>query len=302
MNILEQAREFIQHTIGIGIDGTRSEEATAFLVAGLAERGLWRSDPPDEGEIMAFRTTGNNSHLIEDCFTLGYLTDDMKILDPTYGMGVFWKRHRPPQLVGTDIDPTKSPGGHWGGSYFPGGQSMDFTRMNIWVEPEFDAVVFDPDYKMQGTDSGNGPAAMNPRFGMAREYRAVAEQMGIIGLGLIECVRVTKPGGVIAVKHMDQVVSGEVRWQTDAVLATMWQLDCEKFAAFHLEGHRKQPTHDKCRPCEGLGWRQDLSTPPTADQLIPDCPACGGQGKVPRRQVHERRNYSTLALYRKAKS
>ncbi len=297
MNILEQTMQLIAE---YGLNADLHSDKLALRLEGA---GLLRSDPPDEGEVMSFRTTGNNSHLIEDCFRLGYLTDDMAILDPTYGMGVFWKRHRPPFLVGSDIDPTKSPGGATGLQLAEPGQSIDFTALP-WMGMMFNAVVFDPDYKLQGTSSNEGPASSNARYGMDREYRAVTEQLGIIGGGLVECVRVCKPGGVIAVKAMDQVVSGNTVFMTDMITLSMDDLGCDKFAVFHLEGNRKQPTHDICRSCNGSGESGPcvICVYDAQGDPWPICEACGGEGKVPRRQVHERHNFSTLALYRKAKT
>lgn len=292
MNVFEQAMDIANHHDYHAGHPRESGIGVAALIDKLEAAGLLRSDPPDDGEVMAFRTWGNNSHLIEDLFKLGYLNDDMAILDPTYGLGVFWKRHRPPYLVGTDIEPAKSPGGYVPGqfAFTESGISVDFTK-TPWGDETFDAVVFDPDYKLSGTSQGNnrGPAASNPRYGMDRAYQSAADHLGRIADGLSECVRVTTPGGVITVKHMDQVVSGSVTFQSDMIRDVMVGLGCAKFAVFHLEGHRKQPTHDKCRACDGSGW---------TSTNVP-CSRCGGEGEVPRRQVHERNNYSTLALYRR---
>ncbi len=280
MNTLEQTVELIS------VHGLNADLADR-LAGLLEEAGLLRSDHPDEGEVMAIRHTGNNSDLIADAFRLGYLNDDMAILDPTYGMGVFWKRHRPPKLIGTDLDPAKSPGG----DVYVAGCSFDFTKMP-WDDWQFDAVVFDPDYKMQGTDSGAGPASSNHRYGMSREYRPVEEQLGIIGKGLRECVRVTKPRGMVLVKYMSQVVSGSIVWQEFDIPFAMQEFGCELIDSFHLEGYRKQPTHDRCKACDGTGWRRHTVDPS-------ECWACDSTGKVPRRQAHARRNYSTLGIFRR---
>jgi hypothetical protein len=281
MNIFERAMEVAEGFM-------REPWDSPGLIEALDQAGLLTADRPDDGEIMAVRDWGNNSHLIEDLFTLGYLTDEMTILDPTYGKGTFWKRHQPRFLTKSDLDPR-----------FGDVEAYDFTALPC---PDccFDAVVFDPDYKMQGTSSNAGPASSNGAYGMDREYRPVDTQLGIIGQGLAECVRVTKPKGVIVVKCMDQIVSGAPVWQTDRVTTTMDELGCDKIAEFMLLGHRKQPTHDKCRECGGEG-RLTLTTTPVGDEVI-DCLMCAGTGRVPRRQVHERRNYSTLLLFRKVAS
>ena len=55
-------------------------------------------------------------------------------LDATYGLGRFWTKYRPAQLIGVDINPEKSDG-LWG--------PMDFRNLNL-QDQAFDVVVFDP--------------------------------------------------------------------------------------------------------------------------------------------------------------
>jgi hypothetical protein len=303
VNIFEQAMDLCRgHDFHIGPDGC----GPTALLEKLEAAGLFRDDHPDEGEVMAVRATGNNADLIADAFRLGYLTDEMEILDPTYGMGVFWKKHRPPFLIGTDLDPTKSPGGATPrGLLWYQGMSCDFTDTG-WNTGLFDAVAFDPDYKLQGTSSNAGPASSNGRYGMDREYRSVEEQYGVIGKGLTECVRVTKPGGMVLVKYMSQVVSGAVQWMEIDIPMAMEQLGCRYIDDLRLIGYRKQPTHDKCKTCDGggtigTGCKGECGDPTVHIHFAP-CEKCGGEGKVPRRQVHARRNYSVLGIFEKGKA
>ncbi len=74
--------------------------------------------------------------LIADVERLGYLPGT--VLDPTYGLGNFWNVYRPAQLTGCDIDPEKSPIGY----------SVDFRKLPFG-DGEFDAVVFDPPYRLE---------------------------------------------------------------------------------------------------------------------------------------------------------
>jgi hypothetical protein len=280
MNVIRQAVEIIEQ------HGLNADLHARELVAHLDEAGMLVSDEPERDEIMSFRTHGNNSHLVADLFTLGYLTDDMEILDPTYGLGVFWKRHRPPKLVASDIKPSAD-------FVF----EQDFTQLPYEGE-SFDAVVFDPDYKMQGTDSGAGPASSNARYGMDRDYRPVMQQLGMIGMGLKECVRVCRRRGVIVVKCMDQVVSGSVTWQTIRIANTMEDLNCVLEDALHLEGYRRQPTTDECHECKGTGKVPHWDGEPLGVMV---CAKCQGAGRVQRRQVHARRNYSSMLVFRKGR-
>ncbi len=76
-----------------------------------------------------------------------------------------------------------------------------------------------------------------------------------------EAHRVLTPGGYLLLKCQDQVCSGQVRWQTREFADHAEQLGMRLVDALHLLGHRPQPAG--------------------------------------RRQVHARRNYSTLLVLRK---
>lgn len=88
-------------------------------------------------EILAAAKRATNADLIVECHQLGYLRDDDRVLDPTYGLGTFWRDWRPADLVACDLNPAKS----------PLGVSVDFTALP-WEDEAFDAVVFDPPYKL----------------------------------------------------------------------------------------------------------------------------------------------------------
>jgi len=140
----------------------------------------------------------SNAHLIEDVAALGYLHKDWFTLDPTYGEGVFWRRWQPDNLTRTDLIPEKSPD-NWRG--------VDFTDLP-WEDEVWDAVVFDPPYKLNGT-----PSATDHRYGV-NVVRTWQERHQLIRDGIVECARVLKPGGIFLLKCQDQVCSGKVRWQT----------------------------------------------------------------------------------------
>ena len=84
----------------------------------------------------------------------------------------------------------------------------------------------------------------------------------LIADGIDECVRVLEPNGVLLVKCQDQVCSGRVRWQTREFVGVAERAGCDLVDMFQLGGHRPQPPG--------------------------------------RRQMHARRNYSTLLVLRKA--
>lgn len=151
----------------------------------------------DDSVVLATQAWASNAELIADCHQLGYLRSDWRTLDCTYGHGTFWKMWRPDELVGTDIDPEKSPHGY----------GVDFRELP-WPDGFFQCVVLDPPYKLNGTPT----EAVDGRYGVdvvdTRDGR-----MALIRAGIAECARVLG-GGYLLLKCQDQVNGGKVRWQT----------------------------------------------------------------------------------------
>ena len=199
--------------------------------------------------VYAISDRINNAQLIADCFTLGYLHDGDRVLDPTFGLGRFWSANRPVELVGCDVNVERSPIGY----------SIDFRSLP-WPDGDFDAVVFDPPYKLNGTPSQGGPATSDADYG-ADTYTRWQDRHAVILAGITECVRVLRTNGYLLVKCQDQVSSGKVRWQTRIFADHAESVGCELVDMLHLVGGIPQPTG--------------------------------------RRQVHARRNYSTLLICRK---
>jgi len=198
--------------------------------------------------VMAISEAKNNAQLIAECAQLGYLQKDWEIIDATYGKGRFWTEWRPSSLTTNDLDASTS------ATY-----NYDFTDM-IFPDHCFDAVVFDPPYKLNGTSTSKGPASGDESYGIKGKYVPIDERHQLIYDGLDECLRVLKKGGMLLVKCQDQVSSGRVHWQT--MLFTQHLADDTKLVdMLHLPGYRRQP--------------------------------------MGRRQLHARRNYSTLLVLRK---
>lgn len=151
----------------------------------------------DPGVIYAAQKWPSNAHMIVDCVRLGYLKSDWFTLDPTYGLGNFWTLWKPnPDKFIYDDKYTLD--GH------------DFRNLP-WEDGTFDAVVFDPPYKLNGT-----PSPEEKRYGVEVPTRW-QDRLLLMVQGLRECSRVLKPKGYLLVKCMDQVVSGKVVWQTDVM-------------------------------------------------------------------------------------
>jgi hypothetical protein len=120
------------------------------------------------------------------------------VCDVTYGEGGWWRRFRPENLVAHDLHK---------------GDGVDFTALPE-SDDVYDAVCFDPPYIPQGGYETSTAPGFVGRFGLTS--RSGSDLWDLIGAGLAECVRVTKPGGFVLVKCMDYTNGG----------------------AFHL-GHRK---------------------------------------------------------------
>jgi hypothetical protein len=144
----------------------------------------------DIAAIQAFRT---NAELIVACRDLHYLRDEWLTLDPTYGEGTFWKLWRPTDLVAHDLITV---------------DGVDFRRLPH-DDDTFDAITFDPPYKLNGTPTESVDARYGVHTVASRDQRHQP-----IYDGIDECARVLKPRGYLLLKCMDQVNGGKVRWQT----------------------------------------------------------------------------------------
>lgn len=176
---------------------------------------------------MAIDDWPSSAELIRDCARLGYLKREWHTLDPTHGRGVFWKLWRPNRLVWHDILEECS----------SGGVSVDFRHLP-WAEQTFDAVVFDPPYKLNGTPT----KAIDERYGVdvVMSWR---DRMKLIAEGTAECCRVCNDVGYVLVKCQDQVVSQKVRWQTSTITEVAEDAGFGLVDRFDAMNYRPQPPH-----------------------------------------------------------
>lgn len=192
--------------------------------------------------ILTATKWATNAEMIEDVARLGYL--EGHVLDLTYGYGTFWKNWTPAELTTNDLSPDK------------GEFHYDF-RHTPWGSNDFDSVVFDPPYKLNGT-SRPEDYGVDERYGVDVPMRW-QDKFELIADGLTEALRLARKH--VLLKCMDQVVSGAKRWQT-----------------FEMAS----------RVIDHGGWvladRFDL--------LVTPRPQPEG-----RRQVHSQGNYSTLLVF-----
>lgn len=175
--------------------------------------------------VMAHGEWKTNGAMIADAARLGYL--DGHVLDPTYGLGLWWTDWKPERLTASDLDINKS----------PLGTSVDFTDLP-WKDETFDAVAYDPPYKLQG--SAHDKAQSN-RFGV--DVRRTRDELhALMNGGLRECARVTKTGGCVLAKCQDQIEGGKMRWQTDMLTRTGMSCCLLKVDRLQMPSYRAQPS------------------------------------------------------------
>jgi len=173
------------------------------------------------GVIPAVHNWRTNAELIRDVASLGYLKERWSTLDATYGLGNFWTLWRPVTLVTNDLAPDSLAMSH-----------HDFRHLP-WPDHTFEAVVFDPPYKLNGR-----PGLGDERYGV-HEQTSWYDRMALIKDGAIECARVC--AGNLLVKCQDQVCSGKVRWQTDMVSTAVRNIGLTKIDRFDMLGGAPQP-------------------------------------------------------------
>lgn len=170
--------------------------------------------------VLAADTWRTNGHLIADVASL-YLDKSMRILDPTFGRGLWWTVWRPGYLAASDLYPIESrkmgEAKQWRSApdvY----RCEDFTSLG-WNDDSFDAVAFDPPYVATGGRSTTTMPEFAAAYGMTRAPRTPMENQFHNQRGLAECVRIVKPGRFILTKCQDYVSSGKLFPGTHHTLA-----------------------------------------------------------------------------------
>lgn len=227
--------------------------------------------------IKAFGDWRNNADMIADVAQLGYL--DGRVMDVTWGEGNFWTVFKPRRLVKHDL-------------YTLDG--VDATLPLPHRALSFNAIVIDMPYAFRGRASEDFDA----KYGVG-EYTSAQDIMNRIFAAMFQANTVLDHGGYLLVKCQDQVVSGNVRWQTDEVRDyAVKQLRMRKVDRFDLpSGGRPQPDDrtKKCPTCKGTGEVGH-------DQYVGECFDCNGVGRVLSKQQHAAYRPSTLLVFRKRKA
>jgi hypothetical protein len=218
--------------------------------------------------IYAAHRWRTNAELVADIAEL-YLDRRMVTVDVTYGLGAWWNAWRPGELVphGLDLD---------GRGHLDDG--VDFTALPE-ADGTYDLAAFDPPYVSTGGRETQGAAGeeLARRFGMGTSSPSPAANQDLVNAGLAELYRVLKPStrrnepvtGLAIVKVQDYVSSGRLFdgvYRTTTAALDLGFLVLDRFELLTSGG--PQPTANR----DG----------------------------TPRRQVHARRNHSTMLVLLKA--
>jgi hypothetical protein len=136
--------------------------------------GLLEGADKAVGPLLSSVVHGSNADLITAVAPF-YLTGT--VLDVTYGRGMWWRRHRPADLVAHDLAL----------------DGVDFRALPH-DDASFDTVCFDPPYvpRHGNTDSTkNRDQEFRRRYGLV-EPRTELQMRALINDGLAECARVAR--------------------------------------------------------------------------------------------------------------
>lgn len=170
--------------------------------------------------VLAFDPTRWSSAMrVVDLARLGYLEEP--VLDPTYGLGGMWERHRPLHLVRADLDPAR------------GRDVVSDVCALPFRERCFGTVLFDPPFKLTHDVRARGDHDLTERFdARARRHEALA-------CGIAECARVTRHW--LIVKCQDQVEGWRFVWQTGRVTLDADECGFDLRDELHLMNNIAQP-------------------------------------------------------------
>jgi hypothetical protein len=177
-------------------------------------------------EVLAFdggQTT--NAERVVDLHRLGYLPEP--VLDPTFGLGGMWQRHRPARLVGCDLDAERA-------------RDVRCSFLALpFRDNAFASCLFDPPYKLTGDSDVTGKQGDYADLATRFDTNASRTAWLSVGPAIAECSRVVT--SVLIVKCQDQVVTSWYSMQTKQVLDIATALGWRIAGQLHLVSYVSQP-------------------------------------------------------------
>ena len=149
--------------------------------------------------------TGTNADQFPEILEI-YVPLGSKVLDMTYGKGVFWRNVEGYDLYTNDLDLEL-------GEY-----SYDFADIEQFIANRFKAVVFDPPYASRSSNKNSlvGSMYKNKEHGIA----TVEGMMQSYRDGMSEAHKLLIDKGILIVKCQDEISSGKQQWNHITILNT----------------------------------------------------------------------------------
>lgn len=258
-----------------------------------------------------------NADMIVDIVELGYIRPTDRVIDLTYGQGLWWAKYdHPGEFVANIVTGDDLMEGRVCSKPFGFVCNVDYRRLDgdAWTD-SFDVVAFDPPYVAMG---GRGTSTMTAFMGAYGLFCAAATPellQADNNLGLATAWNICKPGGLVLAKCAPYISSGVRKdgdwWTRDAALELGFKIED---MLIHVGDVRAQPKDGPCRKCKGTGatsepnCRCDAGKMGTNDDAPIEehdhswpCEKCSGTGRIPRKVKHARNNYSVLWVFRKPK-
>ena len=213
----------------------------------------------------------SNAEMIEDVVRLGHIQPADRLIDLTWGSGVWWKKYtHPGEFVANcaDVDKAgrlKTPELQLGWSWI----QRDFRNTEL-PDASFDKVTFDPPYVSKGGRDTSTIPKFLAAYGL-RDAPKTPEALHAYNVdGLLEARRIVRPGGYVFVKVMNYISSGELQpaahWMRTSALEEGFKL-VEEWVHVGDPGPQPKKNIDGSK----------------------------------RRQVHARNNYSVLLILQRPK-
>ena len=159
--------------------------------------------------VVTARVCQSNAEQFPDILRL-YVPPPAKVLDMTYGNGVFWKQVEGKyNVTKNDIDPDRGDTHH------------DFTALPSRWRERFDCVILDPPFLLTGgwkTLKTSIDRGYQNRARSSRGISGAAKVMQMYAGAMIEAHRVLGNKGILVCKTMDQVESGKQQWMSMRLL------------------------------------------------------------------------------------
>lgn len=146
--------------------------------------------------------------------------------------------------------------------YKPADLRADFTDLPF-ADSTFDAVAYDPPYVCAGGRTTTGMADMHDRYGLTNAPTTARGVQQTINDGLAEMHRVVKPSGIVLTKCQDYVSSGSLWLGTHHTLIHALELGFRVVDRIeHITNPRPQPKRHRAdgTPTKQLHARRNLST------------------------------------------